>query len=527
MKDSIILGIDLGTSGVRATIVKRLFQNHNPTLFSPIKNDQILVQQEIKTANNELLCDSDWIDSPRSAKVQSAESWIGSLEKLLDKLGNHFDLQQVDKIIVDATSSTVLLNEEQTGEHTAALMYNDSQAVNAAELINKTLSGMRSIPQTAATGTSSTLAKVLWLYQKWRLEKNLSNSRVTIYHQADWINHYFCSTLNTTDMNNALKLGYDPVNEEWPDWVIQLLNQQAPAIDLPKVIQPGTLLATIRTETARKFGFRSDVRCYSGTTDSIAGFLASGAQEKGDAVTSQGSTLAIKQLADRPVFNRDQGLYSHKVKNIWLIGGASNSGGKVLLEHFSLKTLKNLLQLIEYININDTCDITGFGEHSFRKLFNELKEILESSQQTLPECFYPLSRHGERFPIQDANLEPRMPVTPKKNWLPEKDTRLEHLLYELSHPGDYFTTLDDEFVETVIEYCRFLMQLIQGITYIEQLAYTKLAAQTGIYPNHLYSVGGGTQNRLWQNLRNRFIPGDSAKAFSGDASYGVTRLIND
>ena len=56
----------------------------------------------------------------------------------------------------------------------------------------------------------------------------------------------------------------------------------------------------------------SVLRCV-GTTDSIAAFLASGAAGVGEAVTSLGSTLAIKLLSAQPVDDSRYGVYSHRL----------------------------------------------------------------------------------------------------------------------------------------------------------------------------------------------------------------------
>jgi hypothetical protein len=44
----------------------------------------------------------------------------------------------------------------------------------------------------------------------------------------------------------------------------------------------------------------------------------------GDAVTSLGSTLAIKMLSAVPVDDSSRGVYSHRLGDLWLAGGASN-----------------------------------------------------------------------------------------------------------------------------------------------------------------------------------------------------------
>ena len=57
---------------------------------------------------------------------------------------------------------------------------------------------------------------------------------------------------------------------------------------------------------------RADCKVVGGTTDSIAAFLASGASDIGDAVTSLGSTLAIKLLSATPATDSSRGVYSHR-----------------------------------------------------------------------------------------------------------------------------------------------------------------------------------------------------------------------
>jgi hypothetical protein len=44
------------------------------------------------------------------------------------------------------------------------------------------------------------------------------------------------------------------------------------------------------------------------------------------AVTSLGSTLAIKLLSETRIDDARYGLYSHRLGSSWLVGGASNTG---------------------------------------------------------------------------------------------------------------------------------------------------------------------------------------------------------
>lgn len=159
------------------------------------------------------------------------------------------------------------------------------------------------------------------------------------------------------------------MNQCWPEWVKTLTR-----LSLPKIVQPGTPIGNLKPEIIEKFGFHADCQLHAGTTDSIAAFLASCANLIGDAVTSLGSTLAIKLLSDQPVFAPEYGIYSHKLGNMWLAGGASNAGGAVLLHYF---TLEQLIELLPQIDLKKPTELN----------------------------YYPLASKGERFPVANPDLE--------------------------------------------------------------------------------------------------------------------------
>lgn len=65
---------------------------------------------------------------------------------------------------------------------------------------------------------------------------------------------------------------------------------------------------------------------HAGTTDSIAAFLAAADPVPGAAVTSLGTTLAVKLMSDTRIKAPEMGLYAHRLGKGRLIGGASNVG---------------------------------------------------------------------------------------------------------------------------------------------------------------------------------------------------------
>lgn len=95
-----------------------------------------------------------------------------------------------------------------------------------------------------------------------------------------------------------------------------------------------------------------------------------------DQVTSLGSTLAIKLLSNARVDDARFGVYSHRLDDMWLVGGASNTGGAVLRQLFTDDQLVALSHEID----------------------PSVPSLLD---------YYPLPKRGERFPVSDPNMMPR------------------------------------------------------------------------------------------------------------------------
>lgn len=359
---SITLGIDLGTSACRAAVLDeqgRCQAIARASLPAPLSTDLGVEQDPLL--------------------------WWQACQQTLQELFIKVPASEVAAIAVDGTSSTLLLSTPHGQPLGPALMYNDSRARKEATFLAQIA------PQGAAVHSpSSSLAKLLWL-----LDNEQPELPFIALHQADWLMGHFCGRYDRSDENNALKLGYDPVHREWPNWMAQLdLPQfESPGGCLPEVVPTGSPVGPIDPEIVTEFGLSPDCQVIAGTTDSTASFLAAGAHKVGEAVTTLGSTLVIKVLSDRPVFAPQYGVYSHRLGDQWLVGGASNTGGAVLRQFFSDKELAELSR-----DIDPGADC--------------------------PFDYYPLATRGERFPINDPDmhgcLEPR----------PDDDTAFLHGLLD-------------------------------------------------------------------------------------------------
>jgi sugar (pentulose or hexulose) kinase len=412
------IGIDVGTSGVRACAIDA-HDAHLASATTPLPAPQR------NGANIE----------------QDPGVWWQVLCDTLDKLAASLRNARVMRIALDGTSSTLLLCRPDGTPLGPALMYNDARAVQAAERVSAVAP-----KDSAARGASASLAKYLHLHEQ------LNAADAVPLHQTDWLTGKLTGKFCYSDENNALKLGYDPIDRHWPEWLHELgINIS----NLPEVVAPGTPIGALSDELATRWNWPG-AQLVAGTTDSTAGFLATCATQTGTGVTSLGSTLVIKVLSEQPVFDASHGIYSHRLGNRWLAGGASNAGGAILKQYF------NNCDIHRYSRLLDPEHLTGLD-------------------------YYPLPATGERFPIADPALAPRLTPRPSSDRV-------------------------------------FFQGILEGLANIEAEGYRLLHACGAPALKQVLTVGGGAQNKRWETMRAMKLGVPVSQALHSEAAHGAARL---
>jgi xylulokinase len=426
MSTSLYIGIDFGTSGARAIAIT--------------PDTQIQAQASVQF------------------NAQTTEAWRMGLCELLDQIPQ--DLRRhIKAIAINGTSSTVLICDEQGHPLDGPILYNDGRGVAVMEQVRAIAP-----PNHTVLSPTSSLAKLLWCGRRQEGRRKGEAPAPTIsekftakhyfLHQADWLGFLLHGQLGVSDYHNALKLGYDVGNLCYPDW----MQQESIPFQLPQIVAPGTVIGTVTEAIATQFDIPPDCLVCAGTTDSIAAFLASGAQFPGEAVTSLGSTLVVKLLSKTRVDDVRYGIYSHRLGDLWLVGGASNTGGAILSQFFTDPELQRLSQQVPF-------------------------------DQESPLDYYPLLKPGERFPINDPNLQPRLDPRP------------------------------DDPVE-------FLHGLLESIARIEAKGY-QLLQELGATPLiRVYSAGGGAKNETWRQMRSRHLKVPVERSAQTEAAYGTALLAS-
>lgn len=416
------LGIDIGTSGIRTAVLDDTGQ-----LISTAR-----VPHEVQR-NAQIDAELWW---------RSVAACIHSQGAALGEIGR--TLSEVGRIGVDGTSGTMVLTDETLTPVTQALMYNSSGFDAEAAVI-----ALQAPSVHITKGSNSAFARALRL-----MAEDPDNRATHLLHQADFIIAKLRGQGGYSDHNNTLKLGFDPETERWPEWFESTGVRMS---ILPKPLAAGAVISQIGLEMAQNFGFAKTAQIHAGTTDSIAAFLAAAPLEQYAAVTSLGTTLAIKILSDTRIDDPEIGLYSHKLGNYWLVGGASNTGGGVLASLFTPEDLARLSLEID-------------------------------PSRASPLDYYPLLRAGERFPVNDPDLPPRMGPRPT----------------------------DD---------AAYLHGLLESIARIEAQCYNSIVDRGGACPRQLFTAGGGAQNETWSRIRSRILGVYPRPAQHTEAAFGVARLV--
>ncbi|XP_073065654.1 D-ribulose kinase-like isoform X1 [Primulina eburnea] len=411
------LGMDFGTSGARYSLIDK-----DGNIQAEGKRDYPLHMSEEAV---------DWV-----------KSWRTTLFALLEDIPVSLRAA-VASISVDGTSATTLIVDSTTGEPLCRpLLYNESYP-EALPLVK----AIAPVNHTVCSGSSTLCKLVHW----WNFFKSAKKSAVLL-HQADWLLWLLHGRLGISDYNNALKVGYDPETESYPPW---LLAQPYSRV-LPTVLSPGSTIGPMKEVVRTHLGFPKDCVICTGTTDSIAAFIAARANQPGQSVTSLGSTLAIKLLSTQRVEDARFGVYSHRLDDKWLVGGASNTGGAVLRQIFTDEQLQKLSEQID-------------------------------SSEVSPLDYYPLLDIGERFPVADPEMEPRLHPRPASD----------------------------------VEY---LHGILESIARIEAKGYSLLKELGATPVEEVFTAGGGSRNKKWIAIRERVLGLPVRKALQTEAAYGAALL---
>lgn len=405
--EPLYLGMDVGTQGARVVVCDR-------------KGSIVTSAETPFPLETSTKLPSGWFE-------QDPTDWwnavVHALRQALEKSSG-----AIQGISVTSTSGTVCMVDSKGESLGMAIMYNDGRAATEAREVQEAGSAL-SEKLGYRFNASFALPRILWL-QRHDAARYARAAR--FLSPTDFILGKLTGNFQMSDYTNALKTGYDLIEQRWPDFIETKLG--IPRDRLPKVVAPGTVIGKVTGKIAKETGLAEGTRVMAGMTDGCASQVASGAVEPGQWNSTIGTTLVIKGVT-REILRDPQGcVYCHRHPDgYWLPGGASNTGGECMARRFDAKRLDAL------------------------------------GAQALKHCptdviVYPLARKGERFPFDKPDAE-----------------------------GFIEGDVSDEFISYAAH--------LEGVGYVERLAYETLEKLGAVVGGEIYAAGGAAGADAWLQVR--------------------------
>ncbi len=317
------IGVDLATESARALLLNE--------------------SGEIVGRSNASLASVQRADDGRL--TQDPQSWLQAVGKVLSQICAIARDQSITPVamVISATSGTFVLTDLSGVPIAPAAMYNDGRAPSPIE-------------------RALVIAR----------ENNASPS--IFMHVPEFVVAWLSQSRDiATDWSHGMKSGVDLHSKTWSEKSRDAA--RSGGFSLPEVVAPSVKIATVSQNRADQLSIPM-LTIYAGMTDGCTGQISAGGAVMGSAVTTLGTTLVLKVVAEKEITG--PGYYSHLLPtNRWLGGGASNLGG-ISLSTF-LSTARSNFSLQEWDEKAAT-----HGPASF--------------------VTYPLVGKGERFPIASKEL---------------------------------------------------------------------------------------------------------------------------
>ena len=354
----IVLGIDVGTSGVRSV--------------AATAEGDILAEARMALSD---------LPATGSAHEQHPSQWWRAVCHTINELRNTLDVGQrwarIAGIALTSTSGSLVLADAQGEPVRPAMIYDDGRAAAVAD----ELSGRLPAGQ-APINASFSLAKALWV----RHEEPSAWKRASyILHPADWLTAKLTGQFGVSDYSNALKLGYDP---EKRDWAAAVGLADIPSSMLPRVVAPGHQVGAVSAQAGGQTGLPAGVPVLAGASDGLASLIGSGASEAGHANMTLGTTLVWKVLS--PTKPRlGPGMYCHYLpSNLWAPGAASNTGpGSLQIDEPGATSAEMDQRAAPHLPTLIQCYLLGSRGERFPFLNPQAKSFMDGRAASPPEAY--------------------------------------------------------------------------------------------------------------------------------------------
>lgn len=261
---------------------------------------------------------------------QDANDWWIALQTAMQSVIKAVNREQIKGIALCATSSTVLLTDENLQPIDLAQCWMDQRSTDEEDEINENLHVQVKERLRYSGGKTSIewmLTKSLWL------KKNYDLTGKRIVEQIDWMNYQLTGVLVGSQCNATCKWGYverlGGFSEEFLHGIdLEGITKHWPS----KIIHVGDLVGTVTQEAADFLSLEAGIPVFQGGIDAHIGMIGAGALKPGNLNMTTGTSFVHLMHHEEPIFNDSLwGPYdSPLVQDMWLLEGGQLSCGSII-----------------------------------------------------------------------------------------------------------------------------------------------------------------------------------------------------
>jgi xylulokinase len=300
----LLLGIDLGSSGVKATLV------------SPERGI-------VASTSREVALYSDFVGW---AEADPQEWWRATCEviaQLLSETGASNN--DVKALAVSGMVPAVVICDQEGVPLRRAILQNDARATNEIRELQRALEHLDLLRLTGSVLSQQSVSPtVLWLA---RSEPALWSRTISVQGSYDWLARQFGASAHV-EQNWALESGLYDLDLRPLEAVPAATKISWPAL-LP-VLRPGTVAGEVSVAAARASGLKPGTTIVVGGADHVLSAYGAGLVKTGDTLIKLGGAGDILAVSKKVFLDRRLYLDAHPIPGSWLPNGCMATSGSVL-----------------------------------------------------------------------------------------------------------------------------------------------------------------------------------------------------
>jgi xylulokinase len=263
-----VIGIDLGTSAVKAILVDR-----GGIVLHSLSKSYPLIQE--KSGYSE----------------QEPEQWVLKTKEVLREIIKHFDgnVDDIEGVSFSGQMHGLVLVDRDLKVLRNAILWNDTRTNNQCQEINRVFGEEKLLEITKNKALEGfTLPKLLWVKEQ---EQEIFNKTHVFLLPKDYLRFRMTGTIQTDFSDAAGTLLLDVENKQWSHEICEVFGLN-PEI-CPPLVESHDYCDNVTPEFAKETGLSTLTKVFAGGADNACGAIGAGILSEGKILCSIGTSGVI------------------------------------------------------------------------------------------------------------------------------------------------------------------------------------------------------------------------------------------